>query len=125
MRDCVLASANGRALDGPDDRANDPMLVDQADPVSDRATSVGRANQVIGHYVQATENMRKISPAEFATATNGRIGGRITATTSVTIGAITPATTTIGSATNGGFTITFTTCTTQTSIIGQWLPGRR
>jgi hypothetical protein len=106
--------------------ASDPaMSVDLADLVSDPAISVDRAAQVRGHFDRATESMHRICPVAFAIGINGRIGEGITATKSATIGATMPATTTIGTATNGGSITTSTISTTPGSITGLGLPGRR
>lgn len=125
VRGCVLASAIARVPADRDNLASDPILVDRVGRVSDPATSVGRGNQLIGRCARAIENSRRISPAEFATGTNGRIGVRIMATKFATTGEIMPAITTTGTAMNGGCTITFTFPTTEASIIGLGPLGRR
>jgi hypothetical protein len=95
----------------PADREIVPrILADPVDREIDRVILAGLANQA--------EILSRTFQVASATARDGRIGARNIVTISETGGRIMPATSTIGSMTPGGMTMTSTGRTTQASVTG-------
>jgi len=102
----------------PDVRVIGPLTSDVLD---NRA--IGRPT-LVGQVDLATGSSRRIFRVGFVIASNGRTGDRIIAMISAITGAIMLVATTIGTATNGIYTIASTTCTMTTLTIGPGLPGQ-
>ena len=122
---------------------NGLMRVDQGRPVIDLVMSVAPDVRVIGPLILAVLDSREIGRPTlvgrvdlatgsscrifrvgFVIVSNGRIGDRIIAMTSAITGVIMLVATTIGTATNGIYSIASTTCTTTTLTTGPGLPGQ-